>query len=223
MTKTLILPDVHNRIGLAEQIISYTPCDRIVFLGDYFDDFNDSPMIAHQVAIWLKGSLGKGRTHLMGNHDLGYATNGQQACAGWNSAKQLFVNRAKVNWAQLRESYYVGGWLCTHAGLSNGFYEAYKKEGEYVTSFISRYKTNQKQRLWDCSPARGGRNAYSGIIWCDYDEFEPIPNQKQIFGHTASGKPRYRNPSNICLDTFSMYYAVHYSVDDKIRIKEFKC
>ena len=37
MTRTLILPDVHNNFGLAETIIEKENADEVVFLGDYFD------------------------------------------------------------------------------------------------------------------------------------------------------------------------------------------
>ena len=100
--KTLIVPDIHNKIIEAESIIDHERPDNIVFLGDYFDDFNDSPIIAQQVAEWLKQSLKKpNRIHLIGNHDICYMTNGDQKCSGWDGAKQMFINKVGVNWKLL--------------------------------------------------------------------------------------------------------------------------
>src|SRR5690606_22035145 len=68
---TLVLPDVHNHFAEAEAQIARHPADRIVFLGDYFDSFDDTPAMAAATAEWLKDSLAKpDRLHLWGNHDL---------------------------------------------------------------------------------------------------------------------------------------------------------
>ncbi|NIU00684.1 MAG: hypothetical protein GWN01_07025, partial [Nitrosopumilaceae archaeon] len=102
-------------------------------------------------------------------------------------------------------------WLCTHAGLSNNFFNAYSYPYEEVDEFLGRYSLDGKlePRLYNCSPLRGGMDAYGGIVWCDYDEFEPIPGVKQIFGHTADQVPKRYNNENICIDTFLMYYAIY--------------
>lgn len=207
--KTLIIPDIHTKFIDAESIIDYEKPDNIVFLGDYFDSLDDSPIIAEQVAQWLKQSLTKpNRIHLIGNHDITYMTNGHQKCSGWNGAKQMFINHVGVNWNILQYYCWVGDWLCTHAGLSNEFYKAYSQNLK-VNEFLQKYSTDKKlrERLWDVSPFRGGMNAFGGILWCDYEEFVDIPDLKQIFGHTH-GELR-QTEKHICLDTFLEYYAVY--------------
>jgi predicted phosphodiesterase len=46
MTKTLIFPDLHSpqapAIAAVERTIEQENPDRVIFLGDYFDDWNDS-------------------------------------------------------------------------------------------------------------------------------------------------------------------------------------
>ncbi len=208
--RTLIIPDIHNKFIDAEVMIAHEKPDNIIFLGDYFDGFNDSPEIAYQVASWLKDSLTKtNRIHLIGNHDISYMTNGKHGCAGWDGAKQMFINKVKINWKLLEHYCWVGDWLCTHAGLSNEFYKAYKDKEESTNDFLHRYSTDLelKSRLYDVSPFRGGIDAFGGILWCDYDEFVDIPNLKQIFGHTH-GELR-QTEKHICLDTFLEYYAIY--------------
>ena len=56
-------------------------------------------------------------------------------------------------------------------------------------------------------------HAHAGIVWCDYTEFEDIPNVKQIFGHTRGNIRQTDN--HICIDTELDYYAV-YDSDLKI-------
>ncbi|MDH3313141.1 MAG: hypothetical protein OEM28_08345 [Nitrosopumilus sp.] len=40
--KTLIIPDIHTKFGIAETIIVKESPDNVVFLGDYFDSLDDS-------------------------------------------------------------------------------------------------------------------------------------------------------------------------------------
>jgi metallophosphoesterase superfamily enzyme len=45
--------------------------DRVVFLGDYFDDFRDTPESGRATAEWLRTNVRDSRfTFLHGNHDL---------------------------------------------------------------------------------------------------------------------------------------------------------
>jgi len=48
--RTLIVPDMHNRVDKVVRLITEIPHDRIVFLGDYFDDFHDTEHIAEKAA-----------------------------------------------------------------------------------------------------------------------------------------------------------------------------
>ena len=212
--KILIIPDIHNKYTLAECIIDKEDTDRIVFLGDYFDDWYDTPEIAYNTALWLKTSLNDPkRTHLIGNHDLSYITNGDKSCPGWNGAKQMFINKVGINWKLLRYFTYIDQWLCTHAGLSNDFFNAYNNLGLSPNMFIHKFEINPdiKFRLYMCSPSRGGRDSHSGILWCDYDEFIDIPNVKQIFGHTCGCIRRVigKDSEHICLDTALHDYAIY--------------
>ncbi len=40
--KTIIISDIHNDYFTAEKIIKKENPDKIIFLGDYFDDFDDT-------------------------------------------------------------------------------------------------------------------------------------------------------------------------------------
>ena len=43
MKRTLIISDIHLRWKLVDNIINEESPDEIIFLGDYFDDFGDTP------------------------------------------------------------------------------------------------------------------------------------------------------------------------------------
>ena len=218
--KILIIPDIHNKWFEAEEIIDKENPDKVVFLGDYFDDFGDDMDITEQTALWLKKSLtNPDRIHLLGNHDLSYI-NTDYACAGFTESKLFAIMETKVDLNKLQYYCWVGDWLCTHAGLSYEFYKAFATNGMNPNDLLWKLSTDNelKHRLYQCSAFRGGRDAHAGILWCDYDEFVDIPNVKQIFGHT-NGKLRRTENQSICIDTWLKYYAIYNTETNKMRVK----
>ncbi len=212
--KILIIPDIHNKWFEAEEIISKEKPDKVVFLGDYFDDFNDTLEDAEQTAEWLKKSLtNPDRIHLLGNHDLSYL-NTDYVCSGFSEGKLFAIKNTKIDLTKLQYYCWVGDWLCTHAGLSGEFFKAYNYKNLHIDKFLDKMIKHNKNRLYDCSSFRGGRDAHSGILWCDYDEFVDLPNVKQIFGHTQGTLRQTEN--HICLDTALHNYAIY--EDEKLKV-----
>ena len=74
--------------------------------------------------------------------------------------------------------------------------------------------------LYSVSSLRGGIDQYSGILWCDYEEFKDIPDVKQIFGHTKGELRQTEN--HICLDTTLRNYAIYDHDKKELTVKEFK-
>ena len=206
--KILIIPDIHTKFDIAETIIDKESPDNIVFLGDYFDAFDDSLETTEQTALWLKDSLKrKNRIHLLGNHDLSYKDT-RFACSGFSENKLSVLKKVKMDLTKLRHYCWVGDWLCTHAGLTREFMSSYNPNNLHVEEFLDYMTDNYPDRLYDCSPFRGGQDAHSGIVWCDYYEFVDIPNVKQIFGHTRSYKVR-QTENHVCLDTGLQNYVIY--------------
>jgi len=125
MSTILVIPDLHNKIETAEKILKAREhsVDYTVLLGDYFDDFYDTPDIAANTAAWLKDSLqNPKRIHLIGNHDINYREpfSPVQKCAGFTEAKKNRINTilTPADWAKLKWFHYepVGNWLFSHAG-----------------------------------------------------------------------------------------------------------
>ena len=127
--KTLILADIHNEWNKAEKIIAHESPDKIVFLGDYFDDFGDDNAIAAKTAEWLLASLKqKNRIHIMGNHDTNYAfPHRSYKCSGYHISKDYAINDVlkESDWRKLPLYTWVGSWLCSHAGVHPHFYIKY--------------------------------------------------------------------------------------------------
>jgi hypothetical protein len=222
--QTLILPDIHTKFGIAESIIEKENADEVVFLGDYFDSY-DNYETAHQTAVWLKESMKKAhRTHLMGNHDLSYArTEWKFKCSGYEVEKDNAIKPVGIKWSELQHYVWVDDWLLTHAGLTKGFYDQFRKDGEDVNQFLLRMCEDNDLRdtLYSVSAFRGGHDEYAGILWCDWREMDTIPGVKQMFGHTVGDIVRHRdNKTNYCIDTGLNHYAIYDHEKSKMSIKK---
>ncbi len=182
MARTLIIPDIHNGHITAEDIIRREDADRIVFLGDYFDSFEETEDDVSGTAKWLAGSLQMpDRTHLVGNHDLNYMTNNPKLkCSGFDGRKKFLIDRHAIPWGMLKPFCYVGNYLCTHAGLSRQFFEEHSKTGlaEFLCESYEEMRhidePDYKFRFLEAGISRGGTAKNGGIVWCDYDEFQDI-------------------------------------------------
>lgn len=123
--KTIIISDLHNRIDWIEDVLLsplLQPYDRVIFLGDYFDDFYDTPRDATNVARWLKLSLQKpNRIHLTGTHDLWYRfPHNRFLAASGNTEAKMYAIRSVLteqDFNLLKLYHYEQGFLMTHAGI----------------------------------------------------------------------------------------------------------
>ena len=231
---TLIISDIHNRINWIEHALKLYKeklnYDEIVFLGDYFDSFEDNPEIAENTANWLRNSLeDPSRIHLIGNHDMPYMcpNNNSQWCPGFSHQKLKRIQPAMSGyWHMLRPAYYTQGWLLSHAGFP------IELSTNPIKGILTPEELVEKAEL-DLNLVKGGLPAplflpgyrlgeatIGGITWCDWnDEFVPIPGINQIVGHTVSRNVRRalgENSINFCVDTGSNYLSwivdgeVHY-------------
>jgi hypothetical protein len=215
--KILVIPDIHEAPNLDEveaAIAAHAP-DLTVFLGDYFDSWDDTPADAGRTAEWLANSLKvPKRQHLFGNHDLPYYVPRIPVlgCPGWDILKYREVCRFldDGDWGKLTLHHWEADWLFTHAGWSN----VYCPDG--LTSDLKRqFLDDQVKLAWnwlsssargDASPAendaswvwalgraRGGDARAGGLTWCDVSEFSRVRGINQVFGHTT-GQLRNLSP-----------------------------
>jgi hypothetical protein len=225
--KTLIFPDLHEPpqsvFDRIETIIADESADRIVFLGDYFDRFHDTPRDAERTAKWLVKSLADPRrTHLIGNHDASYLWPVDSTyCPGftWEKAAVIRKNLGPNAKDKFVFHTWVDGWLLTHAGLSENWVTVpadllpkwIKKEEK-----AARRAFNQGKPYWFTAVGflRGGMHPAGGILWCDHLELVPIPKVRQIYGHTPADEPRWEGPDHLCLDTAAGRGPRHFALID---------
>ena len=232
--RAVVIPDLHNKWRKAEAIIRDESPDRVVFLGDYFDDFDDTPDDAAATASWLARSLAdRTRVHLIGNHDVHYmsALPGL-GCSGYDPRKQAAIDRCGVRWAGLEPYCWLGmagdgdtsAWLCTHAGLSATFLESMQPgaKAQDVDRVLGAARTDldrindagHPHTFLQAGRARRGPAVSGGIVWCDYRiEFRDVPGLRQIFGHTRGEAVRHGRgddgSEHLCIDTVLRHYIAY--------------
>lgn len=203
---TLIIPDIHLKWERAEKIIASVGADEIIFLGDFFDDFSDTPAMVQDTCDWLAGSVAKpNRIHLFGNHDQHYAYPYRSfQCSGYAQWKYFIVhdNIDPKVWDKLKWFHFLDGrWLLSHAGLHKlNVPDKIKKFRKDRPKFIAELTgwlgheirqgfqdgANSKGSwVFNAGRARWGHQRVGGITWCDFTrEFYPLRGINQIVGHT---------------------------------------
>jgi len=224
--KSVIISDIHNRIDVADKILRKEQPDEAIFLGDYFDQFDDTASDAERVANWLKKRLHlKGYHFLMGNHETQY----RWPKCPWHKTKAGSLDKQKAidkvldknDWAKMLFAVERGNWWMTHAGL-------------HPRLFVHAIKGFDPQRVWNkfheaefqCEAGLYTRvtdeqhhegEEPSGPLWLRWNKFEPIPGINQIVGHTpqkevASIIVESENPEersiNYNIDVRNRFYAI---------------
>lgn len=209
MKLRLILPDVHLQWERAEKIIKSVGADEVIFLGDYFDNFVESPESVANTADWLVHSVKQpNRIHLTGNHDIHYMhANRYFQCSGYAQWKYLQINDFVKweTWSKLQHYYILDEtWLLSHAGLHEYFVPDEIKKlvsnrsvfFNVLSSFLdAEIVKGMRNESWifHAGQIRGGDQKYGGLNWCDMREFIPIKGINQMFGHTYGEFIRWKN------------------------------
>lgn len=251
MSKTIVIGDIHNRIREVDSILAKESFDKVIILGDIFDDFDDTPTQAMDSARWVKAHVHDERfTFLWGNHDITYGfLNRNIPCGGYSMEKDCAI------WTILNQDdfrpwkffHFSDGFLFTHAGLHPRFLPPIWKKKDVTQNNLTQFLSQESKRCLDelnnpngqhwfflagdarCLPKRG--LGPGGILWCDArEEFEPIPDLAQVFGHTyhpkyptiiygkdkgmrltseeCFGFPIYHESTNILLDCHMACYGI---------------
>lgn len=233
--------DLHNRWQIVEYIIStlreerQLKIDQIIFLGDYFDSFGDTPEIATATATWLAQSIMQpDRIHLVGNHDMPYlllpeaAAGGHHLpmklrCPGFTIEKHWAIRKIirEEHIARFRGMHYAADFLFSHAGILGSLIpepSVTKYPNKTIPEAITSYVNDELRELvveskWFERPFpifySGDRMGFAnpgGVTWADWHtEFEPTEGLNQIVGHSIVDVATKREAPN----------SVNYAVDTR--------
>jgi hypothetical protein len=210
--RTLIIPDVHQKLDKLSRIINNNTFDRLISLGDWFDDFYDTPEQTENTARYivdLYSKYGDNFIWLLGNHDIPYlypATYDRHACSGNTREKLKAINSVfqgstvigyspKLAYRLEIEGCY--DLLLSHAGASEHHFAKPFTDELTAKDIIERCEVAERllamgldDPILSAGIARGGREVVGGITWMDWRyEYEPIPTLSQIVGHTPLATP----------------------------------
>ena len=148
--KTLVIPDVHQRIESVKSILdAEKDYDEVVFLGDWVDSFYEPPKVAgfEQTCEYLKYLVlehpNKDKfVFLIGNHDLSYIYENKNFspnpisktlkyyCSGFTISKARKFRRVFFDhglkddffFTHFKFAHQTQGWTLSHAGISIKFF-----------------------------------------------------------------------------------------------------
>lgn len=175
--KTIVVGDIHGHIDSVEAALA-SP-HNVVFVGDYLDSFGQS--VDNQVRCLtmvldaIEAEPGR-VVGLIGNHEMSYLEPSMQ-CSGYNNATAQHVKHMHTRMRRwLREYWWVGDYLITHAGVDQELLD-------YKDLTLEGYLANGQFN--DIGRYRGGSAQVGGLYWNDFNaEMTPINGVKQVVGHS---------------------------------------
>lgn len=208
--RTLIIPDLHNNLDNAEYWLGSQTYDRVVFLGDYFDHFDDNANDARKTAFWLRSRMDSADDiFLLGNHDAAYMfpNSDELYCPGFTKSKAKVIHeilKAK-HWQRLKLAHEEQGWLLSHAG----FHLAWMEEAT-IEKILARcqkamdlVKSGKVDPILGYGQLPGGIQRFAGPLWMAWEYFMPIVGINQIVGHSPDDMVRKQlgtRSENWCID-----------------------
>jgi hypothetical protein len=229
--RILIIPDIHQCIrGFADKILALheNEVDHIVFLGDYFDCFenpneDENYYSFEKTCLWINEkykSLNKA-VWLIGNHDMSYisAINYKHSnpflCSGFTKSKaNTFKRKIDKEWVKsLQLCCFANGFLCSHAGFHPSYLKPYESIRETLDKYNQKvldFRFDRDSFMKNVGQCRNGEiGVFGSPVWLDwFEEFEPIDGLNQIVGHTAVSKFSYENKGNYNLDFNRVAYGI---------------
>lgn len=206
---------MHLKISRVEKILNDNDFDVLISLGDWFDDFNDTPADNEKTAKFILNlykEYGEKFIWLLGNHDVPYVypeVNRSYWCSGNTPEKLKEISRVfkrKLNRNLLKLSHVINipklkPIVLSHAGI----HVVQFKQSLYVAGIpeitVEDILHRCEQALMNCmvgipdaflsaGPARYGYAPIGGITWLDWNmEFVPVKGLSQIVGHTPVIRP----------------------------------
>ena len=200
--KTVILGDTHGRRHWEQIVIDEAP-DRIIFIGDYFDSYNDytaaEQMSNFKQIINCKLMLESGQSEviiLIGNHDYHYMRGITEHYSGYQAGARPAIEQLLYeNRQHMQMAYGMNGFIFSHAGVSYDWLQlhGYDNESNLIDWINDMWK--YKPKVFGFS----GRDPYgdskiSSPIWIRPYSLQQANRDTlrdqfiQVVGHTTQGK-----------------------------------
>lgn len=193
--------DIHGQINVMRMALD-CDADRIIFCGDFVDSWKRA--VSDQIACieLALNNIGDGRVSAVwANHEWSYMEP-KMRCSGFNLATEAHLIPLKEDIRKKFKPFiYEQETLVTHAGLTHQLWKEHQLGLDTFEQVLTEWSHDINSPFFNIGRARGGNDRYGGPLWCDFNhEFQPIPELKQVFGHTR-GKGFREKGNAICIDT----------------------
>ena len=201
----LIIGDVHGRPFWKDAVEKHLEeCDKVIFLGDYLDEYPDENITRKQSKENFKEIINLKENNrdkvilLLGNHDLHYMHREFTRSSRYSSSnaynyKQMFLSHESFFKIAHEETINDKKYLFTHAGVMKSWYERNKEViGELTTDNINKLQgfRNGILSLAEGSKYRSWIGEESGSpLWSDVRE--KIDGEKSMIGHVIANEDSY--------------------------------
>lgn len=213
----LIIPDVHEKIDLADHIVQqYPDVQKRIWLGDYLDSFEYENQPEHwkKVCEWMdRISQDPKNILLIGNHDVHYFCNiSEYQCSGYFGSKHHIVKNilghswiSKLKWIHAEN---VNGELTvfSHAGLNPALVNPMVTLNcDYFADLNNqiheKFSAGLVDPLLSAGRGRWGSAPIGGLTWQDWRrEYAALPGVRQVVGHSETHLPSWKG-YDLCVDT----------------------
>lgn len=200
MSKVLVIPDIHTKTWIVDKALKIAErirVDKIVMLGDYFDDWDATEKTERATLSYMKDLLKKHTNiiPLYGNHELSYMG---YPCSGHHHNVAEEINAAIKDDYRFLYAVGIDGVLYTHAGVL----QSWLRNNKIVNENTLRYRLGTDsgavlleekinglpnlKALSQVGAERGGKDPAPGPLWADFRELinDELPTVKQVVGHT---------------------------------------
>lgn len=212
MGKILVCGDVYCKkevVDKALKLYEENNCDKLIFIGDYTDDWNDTVEQNIEILDYLfslKYDMGEKLILLLGNHDTSNWIGAEFKCSGFSEIKHSQLKFLyEANKYDFKMAHAENGFLITHAGVCIPWLEyllkvtenkvldsEYLNNPEKVASLLNQYRF--KLNLFDLRDSP---------LWLRPTEKVEYPPFKQIVGHTPVDLIEKPRKNIIYVDTHS--------------------
>jgi predicted MPP superfamily phosphohydrolase len=206
--KIICVPDIHQSNHWRKLLkIDLNTIDKIVFLGDYFDNWeNEWPYQGENFEniIQFKKDSPDKIDVLFGNHDTSYLLD--ERCSGYQHYKAKAIKEMIEDSIELMQVISVyDNYIFSHAGVS---YKWMRCAGIKDINKINKlFKERPNFFRW-VGPDNYGDNANEGPLWIRPESLyqTSVKGYNQIVGHTEAGLLRYnQSPYSgmniLCIDS----------------------
>lgn len=209
--KHVAVGDTHGR-NVWQRIVDKEPCDKFVFIGDYFDSFDvsaEQQMENFKNICQFKRDNPEKVVMLIGNHDFHYRMLGLgDRYSGFQRAYQFSIQHLLVEAKDIMQmAYSYADVMFTHAGVSSAWLKHYDYSVGDIADWVNMlWKMNPMAFRFSDSDRTGfGEHPLQSPIWIRPAAlYENRPeNMIQVVGHTRVGRitpPQY-SPGMWFIDT----------------------